>query len=171
MGIRTAIERLRGSVQPTWLVQADKIIRRFEGCHKVLPSGMVQAYPDPATGSKPWTIGWGSTGEDVHRGTVWTQAQCDARLLSDLTERFGPAVDEMLEEPALPHEKAALASFVYNLGEDQLRRSTLLRVHNAGNKRAAADQFLHWVYANGKVMKGLVRRREAERRLYLGLGQ
>lgn len=153
---------------PQWVPLALAIVKKFEGCAKKLPSGMVQAYPDPATGSKPWTIGWGSTGPDINRGTVWTQAQCDERLLSDVTERFGPAVDKLCEGvPTTPGQKAALVSFAYNLGEGALEESTLLRLHRDGKTQAAADQFTRWVFAGGKRMAGLVRRREAERALYL----
>jgi GH24 family phage-related lysozyme (muramidase) len=37
------------------------------------PDGRFDAYPDPATGGAPWTIGWGSTGPDITKGTVWTK--------------------------------------------------------------------------------------------------
>ena len=171
MGIKDALSRLTGRApESTWLVMASKIVREFEGCAKVLPSGMVQSYPDPATGSKPWTIGWGSTGPDVTRATVWTQAQCDARLLHDLNSRFGPAVDKLCAGvPMSANEKAALVSFVYNLGEGRLEESTLLRKYRDGNVGGAGQEFLRWTYANGKQMKGLVRRREAERALFLGI--
>lgn len=170
MGILDSLRAMKAAVEPSWLSLAIKIVREFEGCAKVLPSGMVQAYPDPATGSKPWTIGWGSTGADINRGTVWTQAQCDARLLHDLNARFGPAVDKLCEGvPTTAPQKAALVSFAYNLGEGRLEESTLLRMHRDGNIGGAGDQFLKWIYANRKPMKGLVRRREAERALYLGI--
>jgi lysozyme len=145
-----------------WLTLADRIIRQFEGCRLL-------AYPDPASGGDPWTIGWGSTGHEIKRGVVWTQAQCDARLLHDLLTVYGPAVDKLLIHDTPDREKAALVSFAYNLGATALGRSTLLRVHNDGNKRAAADQFLKWTFAGGKQLRGLVRRREAERACYLGI--
>ena len=46
------------------------LIHNFEDCKLV-------AYPDPKTGGDPWTIGRGHTGKDVHKGLVWTLAQCD----------------------------------------------------------------------------------------------
>lgn len=145
-----------------WLPLADKLIRQFEGCRQV-------AYPDPASGGDPWTIGWGSTGPEIKRGVVWTQPQCDARLLHDLIDVYGPQVDKLLIHGASDNEKAALVSFAYNLGASALGRSTLMRCHNDGNKRAAADQFLKWVNAGGRPMRGLVKRREAERAVYLGI--
>lgn len=49
-------------------------IKSFEGCEKDLPNGSFQAYPDPGSADgHPWTIGWGSTGKHVKRGTVWTR--------------------------------------------------------------------------------------------------
>jgi lysozyme len=151
-----------------WLAPACKIVRQFEGLAKLLPDNRVAAYPDPATKGPPWTIGYGSTGHDITKGTVWSKSQCEVRLLNDLTLRFGPAVDKMCEGVATSgNEKAALVSFAYNLGEGALEESTLLRLHRDGNKHAAADQFLKWTYAAGKVMPGLVKRRAAERELYL----
>jgi lysozyme len=44
------------------------LIQQFEDCARKLPDGRFAAYPDPATGSDPWTIGWGSTGPDIHKG-------------------------------------------------------------------------------------------------------
>ncbi len=61
--------------------------------------------------------------------------------------------------------KAALASFVYNVGETQFSRSTLLRKLNAGDVKGACAELSRWVYAGGKVYKGLVNRRMAEREL------
>lgn len=153
-----------------WLTLATKIIKEFEGCHRKLATGAVTSYPDPATGEKPWTIGWGSTGPDVKKFTVWSQAQCDARLLHDLNARFGPAVDKLCEGVELtPGMKAALVSWVYNLGENRLEESTLLRKLRDGNVTGAGQEFLRWTYAGGRQMRGLVRRREAERALFLGI--
>ena len=59
------------------------LIKQFEGCARKRPDGRYDAYPDPATGGAPWTIGWGTTGSDVKRGTIWTQAQCDQRFATD----------------------------------------------------------------------------------------
>ena len=149
-----------------WLPLAAKIVRQFEGLERPLPNGNYTAYLCPAG---VWTIGVGSTGKDIKRGTVWTKAQCEARFLHDLNAVYGPAVDKLLLDPTTPGKKAALVSFCYNLGADALGRSTLIRCHNDGNTRAAGDQFLRWTRAGGKVLRGLVKRREAERKLYLGI--
>ena len=60
------------------------LIKRFEGCARLRGDGLVEAYPDPGSGGDPWTIGWGATGPGIGPGTVWTRAECDARLERDL---------------------------------------------------------------------------------------
>ena len=61
----------------------------------------------------------------------------------------------------------ALVSFAYNVGSRALSTSTLLKKLNAGDIKGAADEFLRWNKAGGKVLNGLPRRREAERALFL----
>ncbi|NML34503.1 lysozyme [Paraburkholderia antibiotica] len=131
----------------------------------------------------PWTCGWGSTGTDVKQGTVWTQAFADARLDAQINEAAA-AVDRAVKVALAPREKAALTSIVYNVGpgraaagNDQGRDgivvlasgkpSTLLSKLNAGDKPGAADQFPAWNKSGGVVSNGLVRRRAAERSLFL----
>jgi len=147
------------------------LIRRFEGCARVRPDGLVEAYPDPGTGGEPWTIGWGATGPDhVHGGrigpgTVWTREACDARLARDL-ERYAADVARVLgDAPTRPCEFDALVSFHYNTGA--IARATLTRKHKAGDHAGAAREFARWNRAGGRVMRGLVRRRAAEAELYL----
>jgi GH24 family phage-related lysozyme (muramidase) len=130
----------------------------------VREDGLVEAYPDPGTGGAPWTIGWGATGPDVAPGTVWTQAQCDARLAHDLA-RFAAAVDEAIgDAPTGQAQFDALVSFHYNTGA--IARATLTRKHVAGDFAGAAREFGRWTRAGGRVLAGLVRRRAAEAGLY-----
>ena len=143
-----------------WLNLALPLVQRFEGCR-------LEAYPDPATGGDPWTIGWGHTGPDVHPGLVWTQAKADATLTRELAA-YGAAVDRLVSVPMAPHELAALASFAYNCGVANLKASTLLRKFNAGDREGAANQFLRWNRAGGRVLRGLTIRRAAERALFVG---
>lgn len=145
------------------------LIKEFEGCHKVRPDGMIEAYPDPASGGDPWTIGWGSTGPGIRKGTVWTQEQADARFAEHVAE-FGDAVAKLLEGGAATSQQEfdALTSLAYNVGIGNLKSSTLLGLHRAGNKAGAAEQFARWNKAAGKVMAGLTRRRAAEAKLYRG---
>ncbi|MEH6682976.1 MAG: lysozyme [Qipengyuania sp.] len=140
------------------------LIRQFEGCARLRPDGMVEAYPDPGTGGEPWTIGWGATGPDVGPATVWTQQQCDARLESDVARHARDVAFALGDAPTTQAQFDALVSFHYNTGA--IARSTLLRRHLAGDYRAAAEEFARWNRAGGRVLKGLVRRRAAEARLY-----
>ena len=142
------------------------LIKRFEGCARKRDDGQVHAYPDPGTGGAPWTIGWGATGPGILRGTVWSQAQCDARLENDLV-RFAREVRAALAgAPTSPNQFDALVSFHYNTGA--IARTTLTRLHKQGQFPEAAGQFSKWVYAGGHRLPGLVRRRAAEANLYSG---
>ncbi|GGD57064.1 glycoside hydrolase family protein [Erythrobacter arachoides] len=146
------------------------LIKQFEGCARQRGDGTVEAYPDPGTGGAPWTIGWGATGRDhVHsgriaRGTVWTQAQCDARLEADLARYAAEVAAALGNAPTSQGQFDALVSFHYNTGA--IARATLTRRHKAGDHAGAAQEFARWCHAGGKVMRGLVRRRVAEASLY-----
>lgn len=140
------------------------LIRQFEGCARLRPDGMVEAYPDPGTGGEPWTIGWGATGPGIGPGSVWTQQQCNARLESDVARHARDVAIALGDAPTTQAQFDALVSFHYNTGA--IARSTLLRRHLAGDYRAAAEEFARWNRAGGRVLKGLVRRRAAEARLY-----
>jgi lysozyme len=137
------------------------LIKSFESCS-------LTAYPDPGSGAEPWTIGWGHTGTvngtAVHSGMTITQGTADILLAADL-HTFEETVNNLVAHGCTPNQFAALVSFEYNTGS--LAQSTLLRLFNAGNIAGAADQFGNWVYAGGQVMAGLVRRRAAEKALFL----
>jgi lysozyme len=144
--------------------QGLSLIKHFESCARRRRDGTFEAYPDPGTGGDPWTIGWGSTGRGIARGTVWTQVQCDARLERDLV-RYAAEVSRALgDAPTSQGQFDALVSFHYNTGA--IAKATLTKLHRAGQFDAAAREFAKWVNAGGKPMAGLVRRREAEARLY-----
>jgi lysozyme len=129
----------------------------------------------------PWTIGWGSTGIDtfsassdgrlkpIGPGTKWTQAQADERKTQDL-DRFCVEVSKLLKIETNDNQFAALVSFSYNVGIGNLKTSTLLRLTNQGKFVEASNEFLRWTKAQGKELPGLVKRREAERRLFLTPG-
>src|SRR5438067_4902133 len=137
------------------------IIQQFEGCAKRRSDGSFEAYPDPGTGGDPWTIGWGSTGADIKKGLVWTQAQCDERFAQHLAE-FGEGVAAAIGgAPTTQHQFDAMVSFAYNVGLGNFRSSTLLKKHNAGDYAGAAAEFARWNKAAGKVLPGLTRRRAA----------
>lgn len=147
------------------------LIKRFEGCARLRPDGMIAAYPDPGTGAEPWTIGWGATGRDhIHGGrigpqTVWTQAQCDDRLAQDLLRYAADVARALGDAPTTQPQFDALVSFHYNTGA--IARATLTRRHIAGDHAGTAREFARWNRAGGRVLKGLIRRRAAEAQLYL----
>lgn len=135
------------------------LIKKFEGCR-------LEPYLCPAG---KWTIGWGHTGRSVDRlaeqGGSITQHQADEILNSDLDNYEGNV--EELCPGATPNQFSALVSFAYNCGVTALATSRLRRKFLAGDIQGAADEFLKWVHANGKKLPGLVKRREAERALFL----
>lgn len=136
------------------------LIKRFEGCR-------LDAYPDPATGGDPWTVGWGHTGPEVKKGYSILQQIADAYLVKDVQD-FADEVNEMLEDRKVTQGQFdALVSFCYNLGPTNLRKSTLLRKLRDGDVRGAASQFMSWTHAAGKQLPGLVKRRAAEEQLFL----
>lgn len=142
----------------TALDYALRLIKRWEGCR-------LTAYPDPATGGDPWTIGWGSTGKGIGPGVQWTLEQADDRLARDV-ERFMSGVIRLLRVKPEPNELGAMTSLAYNIGLGNFRSSTLLRKFNAGDKASAAAEFGKWNRAAGKVMKGLTNRRADERQVF-----
>lgn len=142
------------------------LIKRFEGCARRRSDGQFEAYPDPGSGGDPWTIGWGATGQGIGPGTVWTQAQCDARLEADLVRYSADVARALGDVPTSQNQFDALVSFHYNTGA--IGRATLTRLHQAGNHDGAAAEFGKWVHAGGRRLTGLVRRREAEAALYRG---
>lgn len=151
------------------------LIHSFEGCR-------LQAYPDPASGGAPWTIGWGSTtdeqGNPIRPGTVWTQARADQRFRQHLAQ-FEGEVNQLLGDAATTQAQFdALVSFAYNVGSDidadtlaeGLGDSTLLKKHLRGDYAGAAAEFAKWNKGSGVVMPGLTRRRAAEAAMYRGQG-
>lgn len=137
------------------------LIKRFEGCR-------LHAYPDPQSGCDPWTIGWGSTGPGIKRGTVWTQEAADARLVADV-DSFGKSVLTALSgAPTTQGQYDALVSFCYNLGLRKAINSTLWRMHMAHDYAGAVGQFGLWIGKGTQAENGLRSRRAAEASLYRG---
>jgi lysozyme len=112
------------------------------------------------TGGVP-TNGVGHTGPEVYVGQVVDEAQVDAWLTEDLKEAED-AVNRLVKVALTQGQFDALASFVFNLGETQFAKSTLLRKLNAGDFEGARNEFKRWVYDNGKIQPGLVKRRYSE---------
>lgn len=133
------------------------LIKRFEGLK-------LNAYPDPATGREPWTIGYGTT-KGVRPGMSITSARAEEMLQEDL-RIFEAAVERLVTVHLCQHMFDALVALIYNIGVGAFERSTLLKRVNAGQHALAAAEFDRWVYAGGKKLNGLIKRRAAERALY-----
>ena len=130
----------------------------------------LEAYADPGRGWAIPTIGVGHTSAagppEVYKGMKITQDGADAILRRDLA-KFEGYVTSAVHVPLTQGQFDALVSFTFNVGPGNLRSSTLLRKLNAGDYQGAADQFPVWNKSNKKVLPGLVKRRAAERALFL----
>jgi GH24 family phage-related lysozyme (muramidase) len=120
----------------------------------------------PTPDDKP-TIGWGHTGPEVYVGLVWTRAQADAAWDADVAYFVTWLNKQLYGIPTTQGQFDALFSLVYNIGVANLRTSTLLRKHKLGDHAGAAAEFEKWDHQNHKVLNGLLKRRLAERALYL----
>ena len=107
-----------------------------------------------------WTIGYGHTAT-AHRGMVITEEHAEELLRADIVWVEG-AINRNVVVTLNQNQYDALASWVFNLGETNLRRSTLLKKLNAGDYRGAGLEFLRWNKQDGETIDGLTRRREAE---------
>lgn len=116
-----------------------------------------------------WTIGYGDT-ENVTPGLVISLAEADQRLLRRVERDFLPGVLAALTRTPAQCQLDATVSLAYNVGVAAFRGSTLVRMFNDGDTQGAADQFPRWDKAGGQSIKGLRRRRAAERALFLGAG-
>jgi lysozyme len=131
------------------------LIKEFEGFR-------AEAYQCPAG---VWTIGYGHT-HGVKEGDVITEEFAAVSLDVELY-RLGRRVDAIITVAPRQGEFDALVSFAYNLGVGALASSTLLKLYNQGYRDLAANQFVRWNKAGGKVLAGLTRRRQAEREMFL----
>ncbi|MCR4530830.1 lysozyme [Acinetobacter venetianus] len=127
----------------------------------------LDAYDD---GVGVWTIGYGTTvypnGLKVKQGDTCTLGQAKEYFAHDLN-RFEKAVNQSVKVSINQNQFDALVSLTYNIGQTAFSKSTLLKKLNAKDYQGAADQFLVWIRGGGKVLKGLERRRAAERALFL----
>ena len=129
-------------------------LKEFEGLR-------TEAYYDAAG---VLTIGYGHTGHDVRPGDVITKYWAEHLLKADLYD-VEKAVDSLghFNQPQFD----ALVSFAFNLGFYKLKTSSLLKmIRNGASMHAIKREFKRWVYAGGKRLKGLERRREWEARRF-----
>ena len=135
------------------------LTENFEGLRLI-------AYPDPATNGDPWTIGYGHTGTEVHKGMTITQEQAEELLMQDV-KKAAATVNAKVTTDITQEEFDALVDFVFNVGAGNFNASTLLKKVNSGDIQGAANEFLKWDMAAGKHMAGLLKRRHAEAEEFL----
>ena len=153
-----------------------QLIKSFEGCHNqpykcpallyTIGYGHV-LYPDQARLKTPERSAYSLRTE---HNRVFANDEIDTLLEQDL-QRFENGVSRLC--PASDDSQPqfdALVSFSFNVGLGNLQSSTLRMKYNRGDYDGAADEFLKWNKSSGKVLPGLVRRREAERVLFLSGG-
>jgi lysozyme len=136
------------------------LLKKFEGC-------VLKAYRCPAN---VWTIGFGNTfyedGTKVKEGDVITQQRAD-ELAKYIVEQFATSIRAMIKQPLNENQFSACVSLAYNIGTGGFKKSSVLRKLNANpTDPTIADSFRLWNKGGGVVLKGLVRRREAEIALY-----
>ena len=137
------------------------LIKEFEGFRS-------KAYPD-AVGV--WTIGYGTTasagaGISPKPGMEITQDDAE-RYLQIAVQKFAAKVEDAIKVSVNENQFGALVSLAYNIGPSAFAKSTVVKRLNAGDYQGAADAIMMWDKAGGKVLKGLQRRRKAERQLFL----
>ena len=137
------------------------LIKEFEGLR-------LKPYKD-AVGIP--TIGYGNTYyEDGRKVSLSDPAITEERataLLKMVVKRYEDAINRYVQVPITQNQFDALVSFAYNIGNENVRKSTLMKLLNRKQYTEAADQLLRWNKAGGKTLKGLTRRRQAERVLFL----
>lgn len=134
------------------------LIKSFEGLR-------LTAYKDVVG---IWTIGYGHT-RTAKAGMVIDQVGAESLLMADLVEAQD-AVDTYVNVPLTQYQYDALVSLVFNIGTGAFSRSTICkRINSREEQWRIGAEFLRWVYAGGKKIKGLENRRVEERRLYLGM--
>ena len=134
------------------------LIKQHEGLRLV-------AYPDPASGGKPWTIGFGST-HGVRQGLKINAQQAEDMLRETLVE-FEEVVNTHVKVPLTQNQFDSLMSFIYNVGPRNFIGSSVLSKLNDGDTKGAADALLLWDRAAHHVVPGLHTRRVDERAVFL----
>lgn len=135
------------------------LIRHFESC-------VQRAYPDPATGDMPWTIGYGHTGPDVIPDLYWSRRKCDETLIKDC-QKIALYMHEKLHLPPsiTDNQFSAMLSFAFNAGPE-----ALAKVIDKFGIEGFPFKIQEYVYAGPKgakrKLKGLVERRFKEAELF-----
>lgn len=141
-----------------------KLIKEFEGFEATAYRDIVGV----------WTIGYGTTaaagvGIAPYAGLTISEAEATRYLLLGV-EKFATHIRPLLKRTPTENQWAAMLSLAYNIGPGAFAKSSVLRFFNAGDTASAANAFAMWNKAGGKVVNGLVRRRAAEKALFLTPG-
>jgi GH24 family phage-related lysozyme (muramidase) len=145
------------------------LIKEFEGYHTRLDNGDCKAYLDKLPNPDVWTIGYGCT-DGVYEGLIWTKEQAERELRKEV-EANANIVKRVIKVTLNQHQFDALNSFSYNMrgGLSPKRHRSLVNAVNREDWKAAADCFLMYNRSGGVPVRGLTRRREAERKLFMTL--
>jgi len=136
------------------------LIKKFEGCR-------LKAYKCPAN---VWTIGYGNTfyedGMKVKEGDVITQQRAE-EMAKFIIDQFAVSIAPFIQKTLTENQFSACVSLAYNIGTSGFKRSSVFKKLNINpNDPTIADSFKLWNKGGGKVLAGLVKRREAEIQLY-----
>ena len=134
-----------------------ELIKKFEGCETT-------AYQDSVG---VWTIGFGHT-KGVEEGQTCSIEDAESMLANEMDEYEG-YINNMVKVDLQQHEFDALVAWVYNLGPTNLGESTMLKVLNGGQFDRVPEEMNRWTRAGGKILEGLVRRRQAESLMFADL--
>lgn len=140
---------------------ACELIKTYEG-KKLDKDGNHVVYTCP---SGVLTIGYGETAKAVVDKKIISEAEATdllSKRVTDLDQYISKKVKVQLTE----YQRAALISFVYNVGKGNFESSTLLKELNKGNYNEVPAQLNRWVYSKGKILQGLVNRRNAEIKIW-----
>lgn len=134
------------------------LIKSFEGLR-------LKAYK-PVSNEEFYTIGYGHYGADVRYNAEIDEKEAEEILKIDI-RKFVDGVERYIIVKVNQNQFDALVSFAYNVGLGAFRTSTLLEYVNKGQFNEAAEQFPLWIHSGGKVLNGLIKRRQKEKALFL----
>ena len=151
------------------------LIKTFEGCEKMGNDGRVHSYPDPKTGGKPYTIGYGSTkdenGKPFSLGVSISKEQAESLFLNTVRKDYWESLKETIPywKEMNDNQRAALLSFAYNLGPRFFGAPNFNTITNVlKNKQwdKVPDALLLYHNPGSNVAEGLKKRRQAEGKLW-----
>ena len=146
----------------------EKLIATIGGAAVVLSVPLVQKYEGTVLRSYRDPVGivtacTGHTGPELKMGQTYTRQECEEMLYKDLAKHADALA--CVSQPLTDGQRAAFVSFAFNVGEGAFCGSTLVRKANAGDIDGACAELSRWIYAGGKQLPGLIKRRAAERQL------